>query len=220
MATAPTSRKLNLTRDQLALFLSDQQQIRQFELLFSTVNDIGVSDADANYVYAGPTSGSPQKPEFRPLVPADIPALPYVGSIGVTAPITSTGGLNPVIGVAASPLTRTNDTNVTLTLGGSPATSLLAAVSFTLGWSGQLSAIRGGTGQGSYAVGDLLYADTTTSLAKLPDVATGNALISGGVGAAPTYGKIGLTTHISGILPYANQTASVRSNQVLTWLSM
>jgi hypothetical protein len=40
MATAPISRKLNLTRDQLATFLTDQQQIRQFELLFSTVDAI------------------------------------------------------------------------------------------------------------------------------------------------------------------------------------
>ena len=65
-------------------------------------------------------------------------------------------------------------------------------------------ATAGGTGQTSYAVGDLLYADTTTTLAKLPDVATGNALISGGVGVAPSWGKIGLTTHVSGILPSAN----------------
>ena len=42
MATAPTSHKLNLTRDQLAAFLTDQQQIRQFELLFSTVDTIQV----------------------------------------------------------------------------------------------------------------------------------------------------------------------------------
>ena len=40
MATAPVSRRLNLTRDQLATFLTDQQQIRQFELLFSTVDSI------------------------------------------------------------------------------------------------------------------------------------------------------------------------------------
>ena len=220
MATAPLSRRLNLTRDQLAAFLTDQQQIRQFELLFSTVNDIGVSSADANYVYAGPAAGSPQKPDFRLLVPADIPALPYVGSVGANAPVTSTGGLNPTIGINSSALTKTDDTNVTVTLGGSPTTALLSPVSLIFGWSGQLSAPRGGTGQSSYAVGDILYADTATTLAKLPDVATGNALISGGVGMAPSYGKIGLTTHISGILPYANQTASVRSNQVLTWLSM
>ena len=39
---ATTSRKLNLTRDQLAQFLTDQQQIRQFELLFSTVDELQV----------------------------------------------------------------------------------------------------------------------------------------------------------------------------------
>ncbi|MFA9203249.1 MAG: hypothetical protein ACEQSD_04545 [Flavobacteriales bacterium] len=42
MATAPTSRRLNLTRDQLAQFLTDQQQIRQFELLFSVVDELQV----------------------------------------------------------------------------------------------------------------------------------------------------------------------------------
>jgi hypothetical protein len=65
-------------------------------------------------------------------------------------------------------------------------------------------ATAGGTGQTSYAVGDILFANTTTTLSKLADVATGNALISGGVGVAPSYGKIGLTTHVSGTLPTAN----------------
>ena len=72
-----------------------------------------------------------------------------------------------------------------------------------IGWK-VVPATAGGTGQTSYAVGDLLYADTTTSLAKVADVATGNALISGGVGVAPSWGKIGLTTHVSGTLPVAN----------------
>jgi hypothetical protein len=70
--------------------------------------------------------------------------------------------------------------------------------------AGTLIAVNGGTGFASYAVGDLLYANTTTTLAKLPDIATGNALISGGVGVAPAWGKIGLTTHVSGMLPIAN----------------
>ena len=35
-----TSRRLNLTRDQLAAFLGDQQQIRQFELLFSVADEV------------------------------------------------------------------------------------------------------------------------------------------------------------------------------------
>ena len=67
-----------------------------------------------------------------------------------------------------------------------------------------VSATDGGTGNTSYTVGDLLYANTPTSLAKLSDVAVGNALISGGVGSAPLWGKIGLTTHVSGTLPVAN----------------
>jgi hypothetical protein len=89
-----------------------------------------------------------------------------------------------------------------------------------IGWK-VVPATAGGTGQTSYAVGDILYANTTTSLAKLADVATGNALISGGVGAAPAYGKIGLTTHISGVLPVANggtnaSTASITSFNNIT----
>jgi hypothetical protein len=67
-----------------------------------------------------------------------------------------------------------------------------------------LPATSGGTGQSGYAVGDLLYASTTTALSKLPDVATGNALISGGVTTAPSWGKIGLTTHVDGTLAATN----------------
>jgi hypothetical protein len=70
--------------------------------------------------------------------------------------------------------------------------------------SATLVATSGGTGQSSYAIGDLLYASTTTALSKLADVATGNALISGGVGVAPSWGKVGLTTHVSGTLAQAN----------------
>ena len=74
-----------------------------------------------------------------------------------------------------------------------------------------LPAGSGGTGLTSYAVGDLVFANTTSTLAKLADVATGNALISGGVGAAPSYGKIGLTTHVSGTLPVANGGTGITS---------
>ena len=62
----------------------------------------------------------------------------------------------------------------------------------------------GGTGLDTFAVGDIMYASATQTFSKLADVATGNAIISGGVGAAPSYGKIGLTTHVSGVLPVAN----------------
>lgn len=86
------------------------------------------------------------------------------------------------------------------TTGLTPNTPTTGAVTL----SGTLVAANGGTGQSSYTVGDILYASTTTALSKLAGVATGNALISGGVGAAPSYGKIDLTTTVSGILPGAN----------------
>jgi hypothetical protein len=98
-----------------------------------------------------------------------------------------------------------------------------AAAVQVIGWK-VVPATAGGTGQTSYAVGDLLYADTTTTLAKLPDVATGNALISGGVGVAPSWSKIGLTTHVSGVLPVANggtnaSTASITAFNNITGYS-
>ena len=88
--------------------------------------------------------------------------------------------------------------------GGTTGLTPVAAAVGVVVLGGTLIAANGGTGFASYAVGDLLYADTTTTLAKLADVATGNALISGGVSTAPSWGKIGLTTHVDGVLPIAN----------------
>lgn len=64
-----------------------------------------------------------------------------------------------------------------------------------------IGATFGGTGQSSWAQGDILYASAVNTLAKLAAVATGNALISG---TTPSWGKIALTTHVSGQLPLAN----------------
>lgn len=44
--------------------------------------------------------------------------------------------------VTPSALTKTDDTNVTLTLGGSPSNALLQAVSLTVGWTGTLADSR------------------------------------------------------------------------------
>jgi hypothetical protein len=92
----------------------------------------------------------------------------------------------------------------------SSATVKVSVANLTPGL-GTITAAKGGTGQTSYAVGDIIYADTTTTLAKLADVATGNALISGGVSTAPSWGKIGLTTHVSGVLPIANGGTNLTS---------
>lgn len=78
--------------------------------------------------------------------------------------------------------------------------------------SGTLSAVRGGTGQNTYAIGDILYADTTSTLAKLADVAVGNVLTSGGVGAAPAWGKVALASAVSGTLDVANGGTGVTTS--------
>lgn len=59
----------------------------------------------------------------------------------------------------------------------------------------------GGTGQTVYAIGDILFANSTTTLSKLAIAGAGNVLISG---STPSWGKVALTTHISGTLPTAN----------------
>lgn len=93
-----------------------------------------------------------------------------------------------------------------LNFSGSPITS-----SGTLTLNGTLIAANGGTGQTSYTTGDILYASASSTLSKLADVATGNVLLSGGVGVAPTYGKVGLATHVSGTLPVGNGGTNLTS---------
>jgi hypothetical protein len=65
--------------------------------------------------------------------------------------LTAAGSTAIAIGAAAvtgNDLTKTDDTNVTLTLGGTPTGALLKATSLTLGWTGTLASSRGGTGNG------------------------------------------------------------------------
>lgn len=95
-------------------------------------------------------------------------------------------------------------------------TSITTVGTITAGtWNaGTIQPAYGGTGISTYTTGDLIYASGATTLSKLSDVATGNVLISGGVGAAPSWGKVDLTTAVSGILPIAN--GGTNNNQTPT----
>ena len=55
-----------------------------------------------------------------------------------------------------------------------------------------------------YGEGDLLVGAADDNINGIADVVLGNVLLSGGVGATPAYGKVGLTTHVTGILPIEN----------------
>jgi hypothetical protein len=188
MAIAP----LKLTRDQFATFLQNQEQIKQFENLLTAVNGAVLNLENPNLVFAGPASGNAAQPSFRLLVPADIPQLDYVESVGATAPITSTGGFNPVIGVTGSALTKTDDTNVTLTIGGSPSNALLAAVSLALGWTGTLAITRGGTGanNASDALDNLNGAErgANSDITSLSGLTTPLSIAQGGTNATTDSG--------------------------------
>ena len=111
----------------------------------------------ANYVLAAP-NGSAGVPTFRALVAADVPG---------------------------SALTKTDDTNVTLTLGGSPITALLNAASLTLGWSGQLAVGRGGTGLSAGTSGGIPYFSSTSAMTSSAALAANDIVLGGGAGAAP-----------------------------------
>src|SRR5580765_1286070 len=64
----------------------------------------------------------------------------------ITAASNGTGGT-----VTPAALTKADDTNVTLSLTGTPSTALLQATTLTLGWTGTLAISRGGTGAATAA---------------------------------------------------------------------
>lgn len=67
-----------------------------------------------------------------------------------TGQVLRSGGVGacPAWGTGAA-LTKTDDTNVTATLGGNPTIALVNSASITLGWTGTLAVARGGSGAGT-----------------------------------------------------------------------
>ncbi len=107
-----------------------------------------------------------------PINPTDLANKAYVDSAVVVTP---------------SPLTESDDANVTLTLGGTPATALLEAVSLTLGWTGQLSLTRGGTNASLVASDGGIFYSTSTAGAILSGTATANQVLLSGSSTAPSW---------------------------------
>jgi len=104
-----------------------------------------------------------------------------IGNAGAVGTVTSVAlAVPPFLSVSGSPITTSG--------------------AFTVGFSGSaLPALNGGTGVTAYTIGDLLQSTASNTLGTLPAVATGNVLISGGVGTVSSWGKANIGSHVSGL---------------------
>ena len=124
----------------------------------------------------------------------------------------ATGAANVTITPAASSitggqaLTKADDTNVTLTLGGTPTTALLQPASITAGWTGQLAVSRGGSGAGTLT--GLLQGNGTSPFTAITNSSTVGQCLR--VTGASTYawGAVDLAnaSAVTGRLGFANLT--------------
>lgn len=146
------------------------------------------------------------------LIAGGIGAAPSWGKVGLTSHVSGTlpvanGGTGVTSATGTGDVVLSNAPTLVAPALGTPSAIVLSnatGLPLSTGIMGTLGAGNGGTGQASYTVGDLLYASGAAALSKLAAAATGNVLIAGGVGTAPSWGKVDLTSHVSGILPTAN----------------
>lgn len=140
------------------------------------------------------------------------------GQIDAGDGLTKAGNRIDVVGTADRISVGANNVDIASTYVGQVSITTLGTIANGT-WSATTIAVnKGGTGLTSYAVGDLIYASGATTLSKLTAVATGKVLISGGTAAAPSWDKVGLTTHVDGILAVSNGgtgASSLSANGIL-----
>ncbi len=165
-------------------------------MLYSTFNNvIGELTTTARAVL---TSGATSVPAWIALTDGQIvigstAGAPAAASLTAGSGITITPGSNSISiavtggGVTPAALTKTDDTNVTLTLGGTPSTALLQATSLTLGWTGQLGLTRGGTAASLTASNGGIVYSNASALAILAGTATAGLALLSGASTTPTW---------------------------------
>jgi hypothetical protein len=124
-----------------------------------------------------------------------------IGNITHSGDVTDTGGVLKVTKINNVQLS-TLGTGILKNTTGTGVPSIAVAADFPT-----MTAPVGGTGITSYSTGDLLYANSSTTLDKLTSIAAGNVLTTNGTNNAPSYGKVALSgavTHITGTLPVSS----------------
>jgi hypothetical protein len=147
--------KLNLTRDQLASFLQDHEQIKQFERLFSTVDTLdNVTIDEVNTVAANAVASAND-------------ALAQISDVLQILDLLATAPRNELGTISSQ---NADDVNIN----GGLISGLDAA----------LDVLSGGTGQSTFTNGQLLIGNTTgNTLTKALLTAGANITITVGAGS-------------------------------------
>ncbi|MEZ0602967.1 hypothetical protein ACAX43_12550 [Paraburkholderia sp. IW21] len=102
--------------------------------------------------------------------------------------------------ITSGTVTSVSVSSSDLTVSGSPITTS-GTISLSLN---TVPVAKGGTGLTSLTAGALHYSSSSTAFGQLASVATGSVLTSQGTGVAPAWGKVALTSAVSGVLNVAN----------------